>query len=229
MKGGTKVEIEAPNGNKIIVTPIAPYTSFKSLLTEIERMHGAIPPRVDRSYLRGSEGQKTQLMAAMRYLGLITPTGEVTPTLTTLVNNEKERPRLIKELLIKHYPKAHALAATNGTQKQLQETFDGLQGDTLRKAITFYLKAAKYAGLTVSKNFSIPYGVSSARASGKKRPSGSARQVNGDSPSTPTDDDGDMKARYLDMLMKKAEASEKLDTELLDRIEALLGMANSGK
>lgn len=202
--------------------PRWPYTSFKTLLNFILRLeeNKAIPPRIDRSILPGSEGQKTQVLAALKFLGLVTDSGDVTPLMQRLVMEEKERPKIIRELLQKHYPAATQLAGVHATSKQLEETFSGLTGDTLRKAMTFYLHAAKFSNHPVSKNFKVPSGFSRrprtprARADAPPPPS-VMPPVN--APSV------DAKSRYLDMLLEKAAKDDKLDSELANRIEKLLG------
>ena len=204
--------------------PTWPYTSFKTFLNVLARFKGAIPPRIDRTALGGSEGQKTQVMGTLRFFGLIGDGGEVSPMFAELVNNEKDRARLIKEMLEKHYPEANHLGAVNGTTGQLAETFKSVAGETQRKAMTFYLHAAKYANVPVSKNFKIPSGFN--RPSGARRTRGASD--NGDEsprPPAPPPPPTDTKAQYVAMLMEMAKATEggKPDKELLDRIERLLG------
>jgi hypothetical protein len=211
--------------------PAWPYTSFKTLNNLIQRFEAekAIPPRLDRSILGGSEGQKTQVLAAMKFLGLVQgANNEVTPLFQQLVEHPKDRQRLIGELLTKHYPEATRLGTINATAKQLEETFVGLTGDTLRKAVAFYLNAAKFANHKVSKHFKAPSSVG-RRTSRKTNGSGAMGIANGANPPSPQPapppaSASDLKTRYIELLMKKAEtASDTLDTSLLDRIEKLLG------
>jgi len=137
-----------------------PYAAFKTILNLAERMErdGAVPPQIDRSFLSGSEGGKTQTLAALRSLGLIGKQGEVLGALIGLVNKPTERPRLIRQLVERHYPEQNRLSGMHATQRQLEESFNqyDLTGETRRKAIAFYLHTAKYAQITVSKNFKTP-------------------------------------------------------------------------
>lgn len=200
--------------------PSPPYASFRTLLNLFEKMEIAIPPRIDRSYLSGSEGGKTQLLAALKFFSLINSLGEVTPALVTIVNSPKDRPRLIKELLQSHYPEAIRLSGINATQRQLEESFQPLGGDTARKAITFFLHAAKFAQLPVSKNFKVPHGMEGARRNGTRRkPAVQTAKAPVEHPRTPA---ADLRTRYIELLMEKAAADDKLDADLLDRIEKLL-------
>jgi hypothetical protein len=76
----------------------------------------------------------------------------------------------VADLLAVKYPDALALGR-DATQAQLDEVFrgyDGISGSTTRKAITFYLHAAQFAGVPLSPFFK------SGRAS-----SGGARGGNG--------------------------------------------------
>ena len=82
------------------------------------------------------------------------------------------------------------LGTINATQGQLEEAFReyGVSGDTLRKAIAFYLAAAKYAQVPLSKNFRVP---SVAAADGRrvaKRKPGRPRKEDGQEPSDPFSD-----------------------------------------
>src|SRR5436190_9517934 len=62
-------------------------------------------------------------------------------------------------MLRDRYPEAVDLGGTNATTDELVEVFNGygVKGDTARKAIAFYLQAAKYAGdIPLSPNFKTP-------------------------------------------------------------------------
>jgi hypothetical protein len=136
-----------------------PYISFRTLLNLVEKMadQGA-PPRIDRSYLSGSEGGKTQVIAALRSLGFISTDGDVTPLMREMVKNPNERARIIRELLERHFPEPVRLGSINATQGMLQDAFKayGITGDTMRKAIAFYLRAAEFADVPVSQHFKTP-------------------------------------------------------------------------
>ncbi len=127
-------------------------------------------------------------------------------------------------MLATHYPKATELAGVNATQKQLEETLTGIAGETQRKAVAFYLQAAKFSGHPTSKHWKIPPFVA---RSGTKRPSGSANASNGDDSddAPPPPPPMDAKARYLDLLLERAKSADgALDEKLLDRIERLIGV-----
>jgi len=208
-----------------------PYTSWKTILNLIQKFEadgGVLPPRIDRSVLGGSEGQKTQVMAALRFLGLMGENGEVTPLFQQFVSSDdKQRHVLVRDLLQRHYPEATKLGKSHATTKQLEETFAGLTGDTLRKAVTFYIHAAKFSAHPLSKHFKTPSGFRPGGVRKQRASNGSAVNPAEPTPQSQTSaqptTEADLKTRYIQLLMEKAKAEEKLDSSLLDRIEKLLG------
>lgn len=142
---------------------VPPYIAFATLTGLIERMQneGGPPSRIDRSYLDTlSGGYQSQVLAALKALDLMGPQGEVTPILIALVESSDAdtRKATFADILARKYPRPVSLGTTKATQGQLEEAFReyGITGDTLRKAIAFYLNAAKYAGVPVSANFRVP-------------------------------------------------------------------------
>jgi hypothetical protein len=115
-----------------------------------------------------------------------------------------------------------------------------VKGATTRKAVTFFMHAATYAGVKLSPHLKAPRGAAtsgSARSSsGVKRQRRAPRQKSNSSGelgkiTPPPAADGnppDMKRQYFQFLIKKAEkAGAGEDKELLDRIERLIGIASS--
>lgn len=156
------------------VTP-PPYFAFKTLTNTIVSMEEHGPPnRIDRTFLTAMSGAgQTQFIAGLKSLGLIDKAGNVQPRLIELVENPDDRPRLIGEILREKYPEAVELGKGNATTGELVEVFNeyGVQGDTARKAIAFYLQAAKYAGdVPLSPNFSTPKVRSSGGTKRKPKP-----------------------------------------------------------
>jgi hypothetical protein len=164
-----------------------PYIAFRTLMNLIQRLRDeGLPPQLDRSFLTGSEGGKTQLLNALRAFELIGSNGEVLPKLEALVKAEpSERKRLIRGIFEERYPEPIRLGGINATQMQLEDAFRtyGVTGDTLRKAVAFFLKGAEYTGIPVSQHFRTPQ---------VRRPGGTTRtrrqpppgQQNNDTPPT---------------------------------------------
>jgi hypothetical protein len=224
--------VETQTGDGAVEGFTPPYIPFKTLLNLIQRMADeGMPDRINRSYLGFQSGiMQTYLIKTLRSLDLIRgDQGEVTDRLRALVSSPEERPRLIGALLREYYPQALGLG-NGATHGQLDEVFTrqyDLTGDTKRKALTFYLNAAQFAGLPLSRYFKMPRSAgdtSKPRASNGQRRSQRRRQV------TPTPEPSaaavsldSLRTRYVQMLLDKADSQEELDDNLLNRIEALLG------
>lgn len=212
---------------------IPPYIAFKTLLNLLEKLGGddGVPPQIDRTYLTGAEGTKTQVMNTLKSFDLTDEKGQVKQALVALAKRPDDRPQLIRELVERHYQEPIRLGTVNATQKMLDDAFEamGVTGHTKRKAIGFYLRAAKYAGIPLSPNFNAPResgGRRNASSSGRRR-SRSKRGAAAVTPDTNTGETSkpDLKTRYIEMLMKMAQEQEQLDATLLDRIEKALKIA----
>jgi hypothetical protein len=150
-----------------------PYFAFKTLTNTIVSMEEHGPPtRIDRTFLSNMSGAgQSQFIAGLKSLDLIDEQGTVQPDLTELVENPDKRPEIIGRILRRRYPEAVELGKGNATTGELIEVFReyGVQGDTARKAIAFYLQAAKYAGdIPLSPNFKTP-SVPRGSGGGRKR------------------------------------------------------------
>jgi len=134
---------------------VPPYLSFKTFSGFIERMRKGLPNRVDRSIMSSLSGSnQSQLLAALRYLQLISPKGVPTEKLSSLVESEgiKFR-RALREILIASYPflfKGFDLQRATIDQLIKQFANAGGSGDTVRKCVSFFLAAARQAELQVS-------------------------------------------------------------------------------
>jgi hypothetical protein len=204
----------------------APYFPWSALLNIVQRMATEGPPtRIDKSYLDNqSGGMQTAILSGLRWLGLINDDGRLTEAFTRLVEaDEAERQGAIGSLLRSRYGSIIDLGTKNATQLELEEAFKaelGAQGETRRKAVSFYLKAAQYAGVPVSRNWKPPRSTV-VRAARRKA---SQRRTAGDGTAPPANSQprADLRRRYVEMLMAKAEAKDEPDAELLDRIEKAL-------
>jgi hypothetical protein len=137
-----------------------PYGSWGTLLNTIERMskEGGIPAQIDRSYLSNLPGStQTELLQTMRSLGLIDEQMRPTRDLELLVEDSEGRGGVMHTILTGRYEGPLALGPF-ATQQQLEEEFRkyNIQGSTLRKAVRFFLAAAKYADISLSPHFRAP-------------------------------------------------------------------------
>lgn len=179
--------VEAVDAKKRGTLP--PYIAFKTLIDIVERMEREEPPtRVDGSYLETyAGGYRPTVINNLQTLGLLNTASEPTDTLKALVKaNESERKNLVAQILSTTYPDVLALSRVS-TQQQFLEAFTamGVNGDTRRKAISFFLKAASFAGVPTGMHWKTP----AAQVGGTRRrakPLNDASQKNDDTlPKTP--------------------------------------------
>ncbi len=128
--------------------------------------------------MSGSNGP--QVMAALRFLGLIDGSNRPQPSLERIAEDRapepKERKRILWERLRESYAEAlQGLDLDRFTPDELREHFGvfGISGDTLRKALTFFIEALEYCGIELSPHIKKPAkGRTRRRArSAKKQPS----------------------------------------------------------
>lgn len=132
-----------------------PYISYRTFSGFIERMRTGIPNRVDRSVMSSLSGSnQSQLMAALRYMELISPNGLPTERLSGLMESEEAKvQRGMREILWSSYPflfKGFDLRKATFDELTGRFASAGASGDTVRKCVAFFLAAAKHAGLQVS-------------------------------------------------------------------------------
>ncbi len=213
-----------------VPSPVPPYVSFGTLLNQLDRMeHEGIPARIDQSYLVGmAGGTRSQFMVCLRSLGLINEDSYVTDTLTRLAKSPEQRPEILAEILRSRFPDLVALNA-NATRGQLEELMVGhglANPDTRRKAMSFYVSAATFAGFSLSPHLrpakAARGGSQQARSRPpRKRTNATSRTA---SPPPPINEVADMRRAYFDLLIGKAKEANSDDGQLLDRIERLVGV-----
>jgi len=137
-------------------TDLPAYVAFGRFVDLLDRLESAgIPGRVDRGYwypyLRGAVGAR--LMGTLRFLNLIDAASESKTELAAVVPQEN-RKQVLGALLKQRYKPIFELAdPARATRLQLDKAFKEtftVAGDTRRKAVTFFLKAASYAELPLS-------------------------------------------------------------------------------
>ncbi len=139
---------------KSVGTP--PYTSYRTFKTFIEdlREHG-VPSRIDRSVLTRFSGVVgTQLMHALRFLGLIEDQGRPTQLLKELANahGAAHWPERFSELLRKAYAPIFAIDLETATPSHFNEAFRKAfpaADAVVQKCVTFFLYAANDAGVKI--------------------------------------------------------------------------------
>src|SRR6266568_2899627 len=84
---------------------VPPYVSFTSLMNLIGRMaqQGGVPAHIHRDWIGGSGTAKSQMVSALKALGLRNDDGAPLDALRELVEKPDERERLVRELLERYY------------------------------------------------------------------------------------------------------------------------------
>ena len=151
----------AEDNGKQSSPPYVGYRLFKNYIGELAAM--TIPPRIDPTIMVGkSGGTIAALRVAFSFFGLTTENGAITETLRTLVkNHDTDRWSSHLQHLVQdcYAPILGEVPLDNGTPGQLAEAFmkhTTLSGTTMAKAISFYLKVAKDAGIELSTHFKPP-------------------------------------------------------------------------
>lgn len=146
-----------------------PYLPLKTLLGALDALREGVPKRIDRGIWRSQSGAvQAQIMVALRFLGLLDDDDLPTmPLLEKLAKaDEVERKTLLKALFEKHFRSIVAHDLTKVTPSMLNDEMGnfGITGDTLRKAVRFFLQLAKYLEVPMS-----PFLKDSTRTSPKTR------------------------------------------------------------
>ncbi len=129
-------------------TAPAAYLPFKTFLSAVEMLQQGLPKRLDRTVWRSQSGVvQSQIMMAFRFFGLVNDAGEPTPALKRLVESPDKRKEHVGALLNHAYKSIVDHDLTAMTPKMLEEAMGdyNVSGDTRRKAIGFFLRAARFA------------------------------------------------------------------------------------
>jgi hypothetical protein len=149
------VRISQKNTRNDLVEP-PPYISYKTFSGFLDRLHQkGVPNRIDRSFLAFLSGSnQSQLLAALRYLGLISPNGLGTDRLDALVKSVgAEYLTALSNVLKRSYPFLfNRFDLRRATLQEVEDKFSdaGASGDRLRKSIAFFLSAARAADIPTS-------------------------------------------------------------------------------
>lgn len=141
-------------GHKRIAPPYAPYPSFKTFVTTLKEH--VIPNRIDRSLLKNTSGTiQNQVMSAFKFFDLIDADGRPTDALRGLVEaiGTDDWPNALGGILRASYPDIFDVTLEKASSQEFNDKFRATyqaEGDTFRKATTFFLKAAREAGIPLS-------------------------------------------------------------------------------
>jgi len=122
----------------------------------LNAMDRGLPSRIDRSVVRSLSGAvQGQLISSLRYFNLIGLDGQLNQSLHALVSAEgSERQQLLKSMITDSYRFVFkgSIDLERATMGELTELFAGeqIKGETMRKAIGFFLAICRAAGIRLS-------------------------------------------------------------------------------
>jgi len=131
----------------------APYLPFRTFLSALDALNLGVPPIIDRGIWRTQPGGvQGQIMGALRFFNLIDDANRPTENLRRLVEKREHRQAAIRTLLEWSYADLVKGDLTKMTAKMLEDGIEhyGVSGETRKKAVTFFLQAAKFADLPLS-------------------------------------------------------------------------------
>jgi hypothetical protein len=126
----------------------AAYLPFKTFLGAVEALEHGIPKKIDRTIWRSQSGvTQSQIMMALRFFGFLDDQDQPTQALQRFVENKDRRPEMVSSLLRHSYKSLIEHDLTKMTPKMLADEMENynVSGDTKRKAIAFFLRAAQFA------------------------------------------------------------------------------------
>jgi len=147
----------------------APYLPLKTFEAALDALREGVPKRIDREIWRTKSGAvQAQIMVAFRFFDLLNDAYAPTlPLLDDLAKaDESGRKKILKKLAEQKYKSIIDHDLTKMTPGMLSDEMAkfNVSGDTLRKAVTFFLQLAKYADLPLS-----PYLKDKTRTSPNRR------------------------------------------------------------
>jgi hypothetical protein len=127
----------------------APYLPFRTFQTAYEALEHGIPKRLDRTIWPSQSGiVQSQILMSFRFLGLVDDQDCPTELLQQLVEDKEKRAGIITKILNISYRALLDHDLTKMTPKMVEDEMErySVTGETKRKAVTFFLRAAKFAG-----------------------------------------------------------------------------------
>lgn len=176
-------QTKAPDEDKAagVAAPYVSWATFKNAV--IDNLKDTLPNQIDRSVFKPfAGGVQTALLGALRFLGLTDANGKTNGDLAAICNmDEKKRKEALAEVLRRSYPELFALPITAATVKQVHDQMEeyGCSGETKDKAFRFFLGAAQYAEVPVSRLLLDGVGSVSSR---KRAAPGSRKEAQAPSP-----------------------------------------------
>jgi hypothetical protein len=215
------------------------FATFWSFLEELTT--NPLPPQIDRSLMQSKSGtDQLNLTTALRAFDLVDENQAVTGLKALEGADEDQRIAWLGSEIRRRYPEQMRVSDANGTEQQLRDSFRQAfqleSSDTTRKSMTFFLHAARKAGIPLSPHFPATRSGSGAPGSpkskrqGKRKPqSGSgtggatsgraAKPGDGDSYSVPLDSGGSVSVVVDVDLFQLSTSDRDFIIELIDKLK----------
>lgn len=138
---------EAPSTTPAYIS----YTTFKNTIRTALTPGGApLPPKLDRTMLKGSNSGKAQFWSALRFFDLIDPEDRPSKEMIALVTADDARWKAgIKALIERKYP-AQLHELKSGTLGSFKGSFGDIGGAVVIGAMRFLRSAAEEVDLPIS-------------------------------------------------------------------------------
>jgi hypothetical protein len=150
---------DSPN-EPAIIPPYLPWPTFTAFIEKLSKT--AVPNRIDASLIKNLSGTaQGQLLTALKFLALTNGNGAVTDKLRTLVKAyaTADWANTLSESFMEAYQEVIGTldldTATPGELKERFREIGQIEGDTVEKAMRFYLNALKDAGISYSPHLKI--------------------------------------------------------------------------
>lgn len=170
------------------IPPYVPYSSFINFINELATH---LPSHIDKSLMSKMSGStQSAMLTTLKTLNLINEQSEPTSALIDYVNSsESGRPVILRKIIESTYGFLFEdFNLSSATSKRVEDKFRevGAGGSTLTKCISFFLSAAKEAGIQVSPHVKAPT-LSRTNGSNKKKKTSSIDTLEKTQPPEPTD------------------------------------------
>ncbi|WP_374306663.1 DUF5343 domain-containing protein [Methylocella sp.] len=142
------------DGTKRVAAPYIAYQTLRNFLAPLKEH--VIPNRIGKDLMRTMSGAtQTQLITALKFLGLIEDDGTPTDALKGLVAayETDQYPSALETVLLGAYADLFKLSLATSSPSEFSQAFQRAypcEGETLRKGITFFLNAAREAQVQLS-------------------------------------------------------------------------------
>ncbi len=140
---------EIPPDSTVRVTP-APYLPFLTFQSALAALEHGIPKKLDRTIWPSQSGLvQSQILMAFRFFELVDDEDHPTDLLHELVGEKDDRAGIMTKMLNESYRTLIDHDLTKMTPKMVEDEMERyhVTGETKRKAVTFFLRAAKFAGM----------------------------------------------------------------------------------